>query len=889
MTRTPLPIFKSIKDLGVLIGSVSVPFGDEREFYENFIKVLFQNYKNAVSENFREKTDQSEEFKKLCYIPKVYVTFGDFDMAILSYVDSVEFAIRTFQPFDPNAGDKYEKGFSYRVSQSLIPNTQNNDKKNLFDSNQFAFISICQLKINSALLIPKTIDQLYSIIYYVEKFIDDFFENKQKPEIKLQYTILISQSWNEISIILHSNSINFLLELTLAVRELEIQKLEGLYKKSNNQKISEQESLLKYLIDKQNSKKGQSFNINNSHLFEFTRTTIGCDIDIWLAFENGSNELTKEFIDEEVFYFTEWKCKSGHINSAVKSLKMLNGDAMLFPGKNDFLYPSKFKKIKISEFLEFHSKLLSKKVENGIENHIQSCKTTFSIRPDKQYGDDVKPQHYYFRRKNINFLSLKQAKINQLHNELRKLQVSKILTTRIINIIGNFNQSLNDPYLTNIMIDLASYIERLLDIKNLEKQSRELSLVLFEKILNINIEFLEKAWRNRFSSNAQLIDLYDFNTDFKTGIQQTLTAIDGTYKILCQEINGKDFPFACIGTDAEIKGTEISIILNLFHVFQPAFFLAAAGHEAGHSFLNEYRNNPLAQRYTENNHLASENILNDISQFVFMQKDHEILSFFNTDLFDDIVADLCSFYFVFAGQEENFIFWHLGHFYTSRLSIDKINKGKIKISFPAMYNTLFRIILVLNAAGSKFDYINHISQWQDKNILNKIDSSQKNIFSIKIFKNWLKEINNLVYSKFEKSFQNIDSKFSFNNKAELFDEIENKSEKYLKRFNNGEIPDMNNGEHTSYQNICLLSNAYLQLIRKKAGKGKYLLKRDETGSPIIDNTNAKIMFDSRGGFFIADPTVRREIFQYRATLSLCLWDASNKFKYGRMKNLYSNR
>ncbi|MEO0877486.1 MAG: hypothetical protein AAFY48_23035, partial [Bacteroidota bacterium] len=82
------------EDYGIFLGLMTMPFGEEEAFRENEIEKPFKRYKEKARSYFLRESDEDQVFDELLFEPKTYCLFGNFDLAILSLVDSFGLATR---------------------------------------------------------------------------------------------------------------------------------------------------------------------------------------------------------------------------------------------------------------------------------------------------------------------------------------------------------------------------------------------------------------------------------------------------------------------------------------------------------------------------------------------------------------------------------------------------------------------------------------------------------------------------------------------------------------------------------------------------------------------------------------------------------------------------
>jgi hypothetical protein len=149
----------------------------------------------------------------------------------------------------------------------------------------------------------------------------------------------------------------------------------------------------------------------------------------------------------------------------------------------------------------------------------------------------------------------------------------------------------------------------------------------------------------------------------------------------------------------------------------------------------------------------------------------------------------------------------------------------------------------------------------------------------------VKEMRMLLESIVDKAYGNfIKGMETFEKKIEkVVDEINHVAKKIKDALTAGEVFAFDPGNSDSFQFTQAVFNGYLNLIKENGGKGNPVLTRNHDGVPKIEeNKDAAFLFDPTGGIFTHDPLTRRKYFQYRAALTMTLWDMGMREKKNRL-------
>ena len=350
------------EDCGLFIGLTTMPFGRECAFYESEIEQgIFKKYKKRLQQ-FVDPQDQSEasrEFESSFYRPKAYCLFGRFDLAVISLVDDFALSSRVFHPYSPliESGTAYKPGsFHYQTITGPVPDLSNmppivpsserqgsalvHKARRTFladlpeerqPGSVFPFMGICSLKINNALLIGtggRTVQlvlrSLKGIIENSEAFTDG----------RLDYMIMSSFSWHEMTLLLFSDSYKLITDQILQIREMAFQDLKAFDYQDSYQRLLSDSLLGRFT----NTSKG---GIENHHVFVETHTNLGYDFELlrhpeYLKQAPPWMKSWQDIEADDLKLYLRWHINPGYMS---ESLKLLPSDSepRIVAGRGDFV------------------------------------------------------------------------------------------------------------------------------------------------------------------------------------------------------------------------------------------------------------------------------------------------------------------------------------------------------------------------------------------------------------------------------------------------------------------------------------------------------------------------------------------------------------------------
>jgi hypothetical protein len=904
-----------IDKASIFVGLTSLPVGHECEFRDR-LRGMFENHLKKISQNFRHK---SEEFGNIFFRPQFYYTFSAFDLTILSLINDFEFPTQAFHPYHPlfwpDTPDKIAS-FQHQVNVGLVPRFSSGEDsvavklaQTTFLNNQpLPLIAVCQLKLNNECLIGTGTDFLRCVIKALRR---RYEEEAKKQDGKwkkdnLQIIILRSVTWSELTLILFSTSYNLIAQFLLEIRSLRIKNLKEILVRRD---IKDWDCLIRLLSKRIRHAAGEEEPVlkkfSNAPLFVNSTTILGFRFELFEWDESAQNI---EPIDEhdKVYPFCRFLAEPAHLGTAIKNIigeKPLNeclDSILLCAGRGDFVYPLWGKHSQINSGyseIPIPTKELVKMVANtfrkeGSETYLTGVNIIISKEPGAVFQNtkdsdklfqETKEKVAFFKDHLIDLVVPVDEIRTQIYGPMRRSALPKVVTLRIINCIGLYNEGVQDEFLFSSFLELRSYVEKLLAIVRSTAEGTE-SCSDISELLNRNIDIFEKAWRNRFHATWRLGEITDFNLEFKGGIQQMVSAIDGAYKAV-SSVLGIPGSVVVVAGSPRISSTEMSIELNYYDIFQPEFFAARASHESAcHKYKEISAPNIFKDiKSKDMNDLIAVEILRLKQKLPMYDEwfDPDITPL-SPELFRKIFADMCSLRFTFLNDIDLFIFWYRNIFITDPVAW-KIKEGKSSTKNESLMDFLTRLCFILTSHEGAVELI--ARHWS-KDIIPDLGLDFMNI------QKFHKVIKNIISNS--KLFRRL-LDISLGKISELASEVnfdiskaKNHATKMQSDLESGRVcrydHDIRKHRESSFLFVQSLFYAFLSLIKKKAGKGKILLTRDkENGEPIFNSNDAEILFDKRGGTFVFDEDTMSWFFKVRCAFIMSLWDMSTKEKYYVLK------
>jgi len=913
-----------IDNIGLFLGLVSLPVGCEREFYEKEfeldkknLKGLFAQYRASVRCNFQgnHAGNWHNEFDQYLYKPSAYYLFGRFDLGILSLIDDFEFACRRFHPFDPltpNKKNKYFENFKYQIISGYFPRLDKDNDKGVLDTAKETFlaspqskpplIGICCFKLNNSLLVGAGVEFLKNVVYFLKEYTREFLKKQNDQKTKIMITL--SYSWHELVFIVFSDSYKKISDLILTIREKNLGDLND-FKDSipgfdtSNTVIKNQSINADIIKGARNNR----LKIEKTHVFENSTSIFGFNFEIFKEIEEAQKSKRAPILldlmpddGNPIKLFTRWFTKPGHLIQALKKVQG-SGDPdeiSICIGKGDFIYSPVYDKDTVNT-RNYIRGFVQALLDPDVRKHIMKSYSIVEVPSGVNelmlpgVGDD----HFYFLE-HLHALKVSVVELKKIREKLRSLGIPKILKAKILNIFSNFNDGILDTVLYGYFSELLDLMEVLTSIITGDHHTNgKLGLKTLNKTLEVYTANFEKAYRNRFHQSYRMSEITDFTIEYKGGIHQLVTCFDSAFKAVCSRVGGFN-SFAYVSGVPGVFTTPVSICLNYFHIFQPEIFVAIATHEAA-NFVSFNQMETDVKRFDQlkkiyrNSQKDNESLEQMFDQLLTVDKKELWLKNFATPrYFRNVLVDLISFYFTYNRDVKLFAYWYWNVF----MQMPDAYKEPGKIDQSDFLGFLLRFLGVLKISGKlkEFDLYSSPNQVLEEDWDKWIGCCSgflDKLLALPHVETIIREMRRLLESIVDKAYGNfIQGTKTFDEKIEKVTAAINHAAKKIKdALKAGEVFAFDPGNLDSFQFTQAVFNGYLNLIRESGGSGKRnpVLKRDQDGVPKIEkNKDAAFLFDPTGGIFTHDPFTRRKYFQYRAALTMTLWDMGMREKKNRL-------
>lgn len=937
-------------EYGLFLSYVTLPsFGKEKDFLKYEVENLFDCYKQSVIDNLTSTKEASDEatqiFNDYMYKPGAYCLFGNFDLAIFSLVDDFGFAIRTFHPFNSIIQERllkdrvegktdYEgQNYSYHVISGVIPDLRYIDSAEhsildkaqatfLADINQkLPFIGITSFKINNAFLLGGGGD----LIDLILKKLKEVLSKTDEVEGNLEFLILHSFSWHEITIVCFSNNYAKITRKVLEVRNLVLEDLLSVDRKICK-KVYFDSLITDFLADKYKLSNFEKH--KRMHLFVHSDTVFGYALE-FITHEKEYKPIVPSFDGQSLF--TRFSIKPGHLDAFLVGLKKGITDSMAASiGKSTITSGRSDLGLEIKNDLIVNFRTLKQHIKaNNLHHHLTNVSTVLEFDPEVKGVEAPKfdLSEYYFFHDHLSKFSFSLDEISEIGADLRVLRVSKIVCEKIINMFIVFNDGIHDPILFGYYLELKPF---LIEVKAIiKKLTSRLDEPVADFIWQLDeiAKLFEYGYKNRFSQSHLMSEITDFNIEFNGGIQQLLSAYDGAYKCLTsffgEKGTGKSIAYASGNTNT--VSTTLGFELNYFHLYQPEFFATAVTHEAANFYLSRDSNQE------EDDHFSQ--LKKELAKL-----QGEEVPYYEQTTIEYFLQDYVSLSFTFNNDFELFFYWHWCSFFQNATFYHR--DGSIHQEFFDRF--IYRMFLLANYIGDVACFENNIAPpfnmhdetvykaWEVATsiarqdiplyiekyeellytIIDMVDGlSLVDLFGIskdEEVKSWVERI-----KKYDlKGFADITTlylatdpeKTQFRDRHLEFAKVAREhymnkiSQEIINSFEKGELydfrpalsqPFMRNAAQTPFQYHALFF-AYLKLLYElNNGVGDKLKRNRDTGkvdksmNPIdlfSDFGEPNLKIDPFGGFFTTDLEVRRKYYRLRVLFLKSLWCLSLKQK-----------
>ncbi|MFN8238906.1 MAG: hypothetical protein U0T77_12110 [Chitinophagales bacterium] len=631
------------KSLFIALVTGQVGKNPKNTFADLFLNNLFPNFKNEVN-SFLKSSEQITKGSKL-YDPIGYSVYGKHDIMVLSLIDDIEFGTRNFQPYSPGLfNDSNENNdFDYQIFNTLYntdsPHSDSFDITELFSKDEnytikFPFVCFTQLKLSTLLLVGN--GQNYIQLVY-ENINVEYNKLKQTTEFTnndFQFCVLESIGTHELIILTFSKSIKLIRDFLLNIRELGIKsnpEISNFFLKENNLEKDTTEKQITLTEVKENAlitnlKKHYQDNLGlvDNHLFNDSTSVLGFSLEEAANFDNSFTQREKGLLS----IHTKWYIKSGHYKKIFTLLKdkfkeiKIDPQPFLSIGRGDMVIGDSITIDDFSNLSKINSILYD---DIKINEHVKETITGINLRIDNiNEIPDYNFESCHHEVITINYI-IPQNTIDSLERALKYLNISKLLTQRIISLCNLFNIVIKDIVLIGNFIEIDTFlkvqiIEQIIDYAdNEQKGNKNLQpKIIFIKQIKEKCEFIEYAIHDRFFQTHRTSELTNLNLDYNGSVQQILSVYDALFRYLIYNINytqnkkntneyhrramafnslPNNISYTCtfITNKLNAKSTEETLFLNYHHVFYPSLLLSILVHEVSNHYTNSLINSLLKQ------------------------------------------------------------------------------------------------------------------------------------------------------------------------------------------------------------------------------------------------------------------------------------------------------
>ncbi len=560
------------------IALATYPKGQSKKYVQS-IKKYYESFKEKAKSNY---SDADENSLKGLYEPLTFHIFGNFDIAFISLIDNYKFTQKIFFPeSDGSDSSSSVDTNSYQVLSGILPNNSLASIGDTFKRcSTSKYICICNLKLVNGFLIGNGQYYLKAVREVIEQKIKAFSQNNTKVD----FIFLQSFSWFEVTVLLFIDAAEKIADIVGKLRDTTIEEL------NNYEEILKKSLYITYEKNNELLKKHNVFADSQSYL--------GVSFD---QFINPDFESLS--FDTQI----EWQVKPGKLPNLIKELEDLNildssrTDKGIFSitGKSDYWIPihgnrsanhDLFQQLLKSEELE--NQELSTNRFTSLRKYIRSYKTRTLI-PLNNF-DNIKEVYPTQSKANPfkDHLYFKPEEIKNIYNNLKSLKISRHIRQKINKIYFNYNTGIQDPILCIYFNDFYCFLRHLQNVikeehrrfiqsfTNWVDDNREQPKTVYdiEKILGGFIQAFEEGYHIRTLNCYQFEEIYDFDLDLNSSIQQLLT----TYNTLVADIadqllidsrgaRGYGHPQIVQLNLQNTVSTNISINYNIYHLAAPEF------------------------------------------------------------------------------------------------------------------------------------------------------------------------------------------------------------------------------------------------------------------------------------------------------------------------------
>jgi len=512
-------------------------------------------------------------------------------------------------------------------------------------------------------------------------------------------------------------------------------------------------------------------------------------------------------------------------------------------------------------------------------------------------------------------------RIEALNELFRRSRFCKVASERVLAMISAYNEGISDNIMFSSFSELHPFVEWALRVTELEikeqmrradQDDRFWQLV---RQTNWRVDEFEHAVRNRYRGSHRLGEVSEVNLEFRGGVQQLITALHGALNAVGRAMQIAP-ALVWIGghAGASSSGHCPSVHLNPAHAFQPEHFAAICGHELAHSWLLT----PSRDRTPEQKMAAaavtareSTSLLNgqitervaalaadraeatgptspDTEQERRRWQDWWLRLLNEHHLVEEAACDLVGYYFSYRGSTELFAWWSFHHFVQEALAA-RVGSDAISDFFglPRLARWYIVIAVVEEDSSAKAKAIQSITGlFRTHQTANGVPASQSDALAraaLLLARETLRSqagqhLQRLRAAAEQRYRRSLADGFPTTVPETAIAELDSQAKAAL---TSGKVLELVGNLRTpagSFAFAHILLTAYLRILAEADGWELASVRHDEVGNPCKDAVAVcpPIMFDSRGGTYVADARMRREYAMWRSTLVMSLWDMATK-------------
>lgn len=898
------------------IALATYPKGQSDKYIED-INDFYKSFRDEIKENYMS-SNLTDDF----YSPMVYHVFGSYDVAFITLVDNHKFSQKLFFPkgkkLSPNA---------FQILTGLCP-VINKDfsLKSAFSSNRNkTYFCACNLKLGNGFLIGNGQVFLNSVSLLIDKKIKEI-KNTADVQNCEDYILIQSFSWFEISLLIFSDNIDDISTIINQLRESKIRELEVYFTEEGEFKDFLNNSLYRDFYVKENKKE----ELDNNDIEKFKESHIFADSHSYFGIDY--NKFKEKDVTDELRTEIEFQVKPGHAKDLLNELGKLKGtngspifkvnEPIFLTGKSDFLI-QEIENDKLS-----NNQILFRELRNpksSIRKYIRGVKTRplFKVPVDSFHTSGENgilnlPEY-------LKDLIIPENTIEQTDLSLKSLKVSRQIRQKIVKIFFNFNNGIQDTILFIYFLDFKIFMQKLIRVIEAEsnhlkesfnttKNTQPKSVEELEEILRNYINVFEEAHHNRVLNCYLFEEIYDFDLDFNSSIQQLLSTYNtvvseatNLYYTKKEELPSGEIIYKKYQTgqvvQLNLKNTianDISINYSVNHLTTPEFVFFTLDKE----ILNNASSHD--DRFS--------GIIKNIEELVKNKGSNNLKNWLQTKKFlvDYYIIDVHRYITICNFDLSLFEYW----FWSFNLQNPSLYNSKGLFDETHFHKELIRLIFQYAIFGKEKDIVNLKcpipelqSYWEryfditKREVLELVRTvtNEKGEFLSDLVKRYLKISDIDLEVSIDKDtkqiiFEHEDNDVNNNDLLLLLKSIGNNDFRYgpnrrkvFREFYTKIVDKIDNGNVELYiENDCsptaylyAIMYSYLRFLKEKYSNGKInILRRNwQTGKPMrrfIKENNANQLYniDPMGGVFFIDSKKAEKFYQVRNGILQSLWHFS---------------